>query len=105
MNTTIAIHRISGFQARYRAYTVKVDGQNVAKLRNGKTTEIPVAPGRHLLQLSVDWLWTSPEIEVAVTAGDRVELVTRPRPMFKGFWTSKVEPGRYLTLEYSEKNY
>lgn len=54
-NTMIRLKRDSGYVDRMRAYKVMLDGEQVAKIKNGEQIEIDVAPGNHELYLKIDW--------------------------------------------------
>jgi hypothetical protein len=51
----IRIKRDSGYADRLRAYKVVLDGTIVGDIRNGQQLELKVAPGKHRLQLKIDW--------------------------------------------------
>lgn len=52
-----------------RDYHVLVDGKSVAKLGHGKEARIALAPGKHTLQMKIDWC-TSPQLHIACRAGE-----------------------------------
>jgi hypothetical protein len=51
----IRIKRDSGYADRLRAYKVVLDDNVVGVLNNGKQFELEVTPGKHRLQLKIDW--------------------------------------------------
>jgi hypothetical protein len=51
----IRIKRDSGYADRLRAYKVVLDGDVIAEIRNGQQLDLDVPPGRHRLQLKIDW--------------------------------------------------
>lgn len=51
----IRITRESGYADVLRAYQVVLDGKVVGKIKDGEQFEFDVAPGKHQLNLKVDW--------------------------------------------------
>jgi cold shock CspA family protein len=51
----IRITRESGYADVLRAYKVVLDGKVIGTIRDGQQVEFDVAPGRHQLQLKIDW--------------------------------------------------
>ena len=51
----IRIKRDSGYADRLRAYKVVLDSNIVGEIRNGQQIELKVTPGKHRLQLKIDW--------------------------------------------------
>jgi len=51
----IRIHRSREYFAKLRGYRVRIDGEDVANVRDGQTLTLDVAPGPHELELRVDW--------------------------------------------------
>jgi hypothetical protein len=52
MSATLKLtHKAIGAEVRRGAYDVVVDGQQVGSVEMNNTTEIPVEPGRHTLQV------------------------------------------------------
>ncbi|MCC3313635.1 hypothetical protein [Nocardia africana] len=95
---TIVVHRTrSGWQMRYNAYGVVVDGHEVAKLRRGRTVEVSVLPGTHRVELTVNWSVASPSRRVTVSAGQRCYLVNTPKPYLRALAT--VHSREFLTLD------
>ena len=66
-----------GLRDRLRSYRVLVDGEHVGRLRPGGAVTAAVAPGRHVVQVRIDWTG-SPEVAVEVGAGSTVSLVATP---------------------------
>ena len=61
-----------------RSYRVLVDGEMVGRLRNGETREYPLRPGRHTVQVRIDWTGSEPEV-VNALEGHPVHLMVRWR--------------------------
>lgn len=55
MSARIHLARDSGFADYTRQYKVVVDGEEKGQIKNGGTFECEIAPGRHTLELKVDW--------------------------------------------------
>lgn len=53
--TKLKIKRPSGFRDGLRAYRIFIDGKETGKIRAGKSAEFEVAPGKHDIQIHVDW--------------------------------------------------
>jgi hypothetical protein len=58
------------------AVQVSIDGEVAMALKPGKSGELEVPPGEHVVQASMDWL-KSPSRSVTVVKGKDVELLTR----------------------------
>ena len=69
--TQITVQRMTGYADRLRAYKVKIDGVVVGSVRAGDSATIPVSPGRHSLQLRIDWAG-SEQTDFEVKPGDQV---------------------------------
>jgi hypothetical protein len=63
---------------RQRAYAIYVDDVVAGELRRGRTTDVSVPAGRHVVRVSVE-LEHSRQWDVVVSEGDVVALVCRPR--------------------------
>jgi hypothetical protein len=60
-----------------RSYAVIVDGEQVAKIRRGQRLELPVAAGRHVIFLKIDWC-KSPNVEFEAQPGEKIQLTCAP---------------------------
>ena len=58
MSGTIALTRRSGFQLRPRPYKVWIDGVAVGRLPHNGAAEFVVEPGEHLVELSLDGMYS-----------------------------------------------
>ncbi|MBF6451766.1 hypothetical protein IU429_29300 [Nocardia elegans] len=95
---TIVVHRTrGGWQMRYNAYGVVVDGHKVAKLRRGRTVKVSVRSGTHRGELTVDWSVASPSRRVTVAADQRCYLVNTANPFLQVLTT--VHSREFLTLD------
>jgi hypothetical protein len=61
----------------FRRYNIKVDGEQVGKIRRGGQVSVEVAPGSHYVQARIDWVG-SPAREANVIDGTDVHLMVRP---------------------------
>ena len=68
MSGTIALTRRSGFQLRPRPYRVWIDGVSVGRLAQNGAAEFAVEPGIHLVELSLDGMY-SKKVTVEVREG------------------------------------
>lgn len=64
----LRIIRKSQLANRMRAYKVILDGQSVGEVRNGEDFHCDLSPGKHRLQLKVDWCGSN-VVEFEVQAG------------------------------------
>ena len=51
----IRIKRDTGYADILRAYKVVLDGNVIGEIKNGQQVEFDVAPGKHHLNLKIDW--------------------------------------------------
>jgi hypothetical protein len=96
---TIELTRAAGHWVdRARAYKVFVDGQEVGRIRPGRTDRYPVAPGTHRLQLRIDWC-ASRWWDVDVPDGGQVTYECRPNAKFYNvLWMIIGRAGDYVAL-------
>lgn len=57
------------WQDRTRDYRVFIDGAQVAQVASGDEIGIPIAPGRHVMQLRIDWC-RSEALHVDIAPGE-----------------------------------
>ena len=75
--TIILRRERGGWRDFARAYSVMIDGQQIAKVRRGQQVVLPVTSGPHELFLTIDWC-RSPSLRLDVQAGSVVRLVCAP---------------------------
>jgi hypothetical protein len=61
----------------FRAYKVLVDDDEVGTIKRGQRLELPVAAGRHVLRLTIDWCSSRP-LQLELSAGESVEVTCAP---------------------------
>lgn len=66
---------------RLRAYTLLIDGEPKAAIRQGKTVEIELAPGPHTIRMKIDWA-TSPELVVDGSRDVNLKCWAASNPLF-----------------------
>jgi hypothetical protein len=85
--------------ARYRSFRVFIDGKRAGSVKNGTSTDIPTTPGKHVLQVKMDWL-KSPDVMVAVQPGGTVSLraTTATENARKAMVDMFLHPSRFIQL-------
>jgi hypothetical protein len=79
-----------------RTYKVVIDGDTVGEIRRGETKTFAVAPGRHEIQLEIDWA-SSRRLDLNLSSGDVATLTCSARPPNSG-WTALASKS-YIKLE------
>lgn len=71
---TLHIHRAkANWKDLIRAYKIVVDGDELARVRNGQSIALELAPGEHEIHARIDWT-RSNSVVVALTDGEPVHL-------------------------------
>lgn len=66
--TKVIVRRANAvWQDKVRKYTILLDGKEIATVSNGSEVAFDVEPGRHEVQMSIDWC-TSRKLEIDVAA-------------------------------------
>ena len=65
------------WQDRARKYTVLLDGREIARVSNGSEVEFDVEPGKHTVQMQIDWCH-SQKFELDVRLAEPVILECGP---------------------------
>jgi len=88
-----------------RAYSVELDGAQVALLRVGELTTIPITPGRHSLALKIDWCG-SEVVEFDAMPGEWVDFdcgcVLNGWRFLVGFFYVFIRPRKFLLLQRTD---
>ncbi len=58
--TTIKLRRINAMADWLRSYQIVIDDEVSGKIKNGQEVELEVPPGKHRLQLRIDWCDSNP---------------------------------------------
>lgn len=77
---TITIERRTSFQDALRSYVVRIDRQEVGRLRRGRAASYSVEPGHHAVSLSMPGSATrsrSEDVELDLRPNEAVVLRTR----------------------------
>ena len=61
------------WQDRARNYQLLVDGKRIAEIGHGASVRIPLSPGRHTVQMKIDWCYSA-LLELDFAAG-RLEVL------------------------------
>ncbi|MGH0037300.1 MAG: hypothetical protein ACQGVK_19925 [Myxococcota bacterium] len=97
----IEVRRTRHWIAALRRLSIRVDGHEAGAVAFGRTTQLCVPPGRHRVQVRIDW-GRSPEVEVDLEAGERVILEAgRPQRglrVLTAWLEALVRPGNVLRL-------
>ena len=86
-----------------RSYRVLIDGEAVTQVKYGKTVTVAAAPGRHELQLALDWT-RSPKLQLDLTEGQELRVRCGPygnplMSLFRGIFT----PRRSIVVELDSR--
>jgi hypothetical protein len=83
---------------RLRSYKVRIDGEEVGDLQPGDEKTFEVQPGRHEIQLAVDWGRSQP-VQLDLAGGDRAQLLCHGRnPLLALYWITAGR-NRYIALD------
>jgi GTP-dependent phosphoenolpyruvate carboxykinase len=83
---TIHVHRERApWKDRLRAYKIEVDGEVVAKLKDGESTAIEVEPGERTVVAKIDWAG-SPPVTLTVGEHDVVHVAVANDVNTRKFW-------------------
>lgn len=99
MAELIVRRRAAWWQDRMRDYLILVDGSEAGRIGNGAEVRVQVQPGRHRVQLKIDWC-ASPALDVDVPDGAAQTLDCGPNatPLTAVFYVA-LRPGHYLALQ------
>jgi hypothetical protein len=98
MAELIVRRRAAWWQDRLRDYIVLVDGSECGRVGNDGVVRLHVEPGRHRVQLKIDWCG-SPAVDVDVPEGAAQVLDCGPNATpLTGIFYIIFRAGHYLTL-------
>jgi hypothetical protein len=104
MAELIVRRRAAVWQDRLRDYIVLVDGSERARVGNGSEVRVHVEPGRHRVQLKIDWCG-SPAVDVDVPEGGAQVLDCGPNANpLTGIFFIIFRAGHYLNLRPGERH-
>ncbi len=72
-DAVIRVKRSTSYPDRIRAYRILVDGQEMVRLNDGQSVELPVISGRHTIVAKIDWC-SSPTLNVTIRDGETVNF-------------------------------
>lgn len=99
MAELIVKRRAAWYQDRMRDYIVLVDGSERGRVGNDAEVRVHVEPGRHRVQLKIDWC-SSPAIDVDVPEGGAQVLDCGPNATpLTAFFYVIFRTGHYLALQ------
>ncbi|XLZ68957.1 hypothetical protein ABT364_20745 [Massilia sp. SR12] len=92
------------WQDRARKYQVLLDGKFVAEIGHGQEERIAIQPGRHKVQMTIDWC-TSPALEFDRAAGQTTTFTCGPNANpFTALLYITAWKGRYLWLRPAQSD-
>ena len=101
----IRIQRRKSFCDVLRSYKVTLDGVDTTTLRNGETVTLQLTPGRHRLELNIDWCG-SEEIQFDAEPGECVAFncgsALNGWRFFLGLYYVCFRRRKYLFIDRSE---
>ncbi|MYN00971.1 hypothetical protein GTP41_02560 [Pseudoduganella sp. DS3] len=97
--TELIIQRSAAlWQDRARKYQVLLDGKFVADIGHGQEVRIALQPGRHSVQMKIDWC-TSPALQFDCAAGQAAAFMCGPNAKpFTALLYITLWKGQYLWL-------
>ena len=96
----VVIERFAGGSARWRKYSVLLDGQHVGYIRHEERVQFPLPPGRHEVQVRLDFLWRA-SLPINIRSGETIVLETGDTAVgwrFFCFFIYLFRPSAYLSL-------
>ena len=98
MTKIIVRRKKAVWQDRARKYSVLLDGDEIARVSNGSEVEFDVEPGKHTVQLQIDWC-RSQKIEIDVRVSEPVILECGPNASpFLAFFYITLRKNNYIWL-------
>jgi len=77
MMAEILFRRGSGWRDRFRAYYIFIDGELVGNIKASSDFRVNVTPGRHQIELRIDWC-SSPPLDLSVEDGSNTVVTCGP---------------------------
>lgn len=89
------------YSDRLRAYNVLIDDESVGRLKHADEASFEVEPGRHKVQLRIDWASSEPRM-IYLRAGEVAELECRARNTLGAVFWITFGRRRYIRLEEAQ---
>jgi hypothetical protein len=70
---TLIIERETGYADRLRSYRILIDGKQADTIRAKERKTLTLSPGRHSVQLGIDWA-TSNSLDIVAHPGDTFQV-------------------------------
>jgi hypothetical protein len=94
----IEISRLPMYMARFRSYSVHLDGVRVGRIKEGETKTFSASPGVHKVWVKIDWVRSNP-IQIDVLPNGTIHLlVGKSHNSRLKYWGSLVIGGILLAL-------
>lgn len=104
VTATLTFHRKDGWTDRFRAYTLSVNGRDVATIKRNTTVSVEVEARQHLLMASIDWC-ASPFLFVNASDGGETHIeVSNPHGPWKAVFVVTRKPLDYLLLRVIDEH-
>jgi hypothetical protein len=83
---------------RLRSYKIRIDGEEVGEIQHDDEKTFEVQPGRHEIQLAIDWGRSQP-VQLELADGDEAQLLCHGRnPLLALYWITAGR-NRYIALK------
>jgi hypothetical protein len=92
----IILKRTSGYADKLRAYKVLLDGSEIGSIGDGEIKDFQVLPGKHILQLAIDWCNSNP-IQFEIT-DKAITFECGSKKAFKAAFSTFFKTQEYMWL-------
>jgi hypothetical protein len=94
----LVVRRADRYADQLGQYRVIVDGRDIGRVANGQTTSFKVDPGKHTIQLRIQWCASQPlEFESTPGAAVVVECSAPDADVF-ALWRTLFRRKRYISV-------
>ncbi len=100
--STIVLCRSNLWTNRYRKFKVLIDGRKEGAIASGQSESYTVTPGRHNIQVRLDWYKSEP-LELDLVEGEEVRLECGPRTGISAELNAIVSPGGALYVKAADE--
>lgn len=94
----VSIKRPAKLAFATRKFSVFIDGRKVGSVKNGSVSRFEVSPGRHTLQVKVDFYRSKP-CSVDLEPGQSLSLICGTQEGLSGFLSAFTSLEEYITLK------